>query len=77
MNLQEVIERECPRYAKKETIYCGERKQVIIDLHSPSWQVHGGTVIGVYPLDENIEEILDSMNKDYEIQLLKHFKRIQ
>ncbi|MBR3139866.1 MAG: hypothetical protein IKF11_03240 [Methanobrevibacter sp.] len=65
MNIDEIIERECPRYAKKEIRRHNTRLQAIIDTHSGM-----ETPLKVFPLgDDGINKVLEQMNSEYESQL--------
>lgn len=71
MNLERIIEIECPRYVKK-TIYQGDKKvQAIVDLHS---MYPDGCPVKIAPLDENIDDELEKMNLDYENHLREVFQ---
>lgn len=65
MNIDEIIEKECPRYVKKEIRRHNTRLQAIIDTH-------GGmeTPLKVFPPgDDGINKVLEQMNSEYESQL--------
>lgn len=65
MNIDEIIKRECPRYAKKEIRRNNTRLQAIIDTHCSM-----ETPLKVFPLgDEGINNVLEQMNSEYESQL--------
>lgn len=68
MNIGRVIELECPRYAKK--IIYSEQVQVIIDLHS---MFPDSCPVKIAPLDEDIDEELEKMNRSYENHLRSVF----
>lgn len=65
MNIDEIIKRECPRYAKKEIRRNNTRLQAIIDTHCSM-----ETPLKVFPLgDDGINNVLEQMNSEYESQL--------
>ena len=71
MNIDGIIERECPRYAKKEIRRHNTRLQAIIDTHSSM-----ETPLKVFPLgDKGINNVLEQMNSEYESQLRRFFQR--
>ena len=71
MNIDEIIERECPRYAKKEIRRHNTRLQAIIDTHGSM-----KTPLKVFPLgDDGINKVLEQMNSEYESQLRRFFQR--
>ena len=71
MNINEIIERECPRYAKKEIIRHNTRLQAIIDTHT-----NIEYPLKVFPLgDDGINKVLEQMNSEYESHLRRFFQR--
>lgn len=71
MNIERIIELECPRYAKK-TITSGDKQvQAIVDLHS---MFPDGCPVKIASLDENIDDELEKMNQEYENHLREVFQ---
>lgn len=73
MNIDEIIERECPRYVKTVIMRFDERVQAIIDSHSGA--SHPVPVKTFRLGDESIDEELDKLNSDYEQHLRNHLRR--
>lgn len=72
MNIDEIIERECPRYAKKEIRRNNTRLQAIIDTHSSI-----ETPLKVFPLgNDGINKVLEQMNSEYESHLRRIFRGV-
>ena len=69
MNVEEIIERECPRYVKKQIVRHKKTVWAILDTHTHSPEQFPVKCYAVG--DKSIDVTLDKLNSDYEQHLMK------